>query len=74
MKNRVKEFRKAAGMTQEELAKASMISRVYLSQIETGKQKEIGSSILFQIAKALKKDVGDIFFTEVVVLTQRRRK
>lgn len=70
MQNRVKEYRKKAGYSQTAFANMVGISRPYLSEIETGKQKEIGSTVMFRIATALKKDIGDIFFTEIVVFTQ----
>ncbi len=35
----VKIFRKAKGLTQEDLAKAAKISRPYLTEIETGKKR-----------------------------------
>jgi transcriptional regulator with XRE-family HTH domain len=74
MDNRVGETRKRKNITQQELAMRSSISRTYLSNIETWKQKEIGSTVMFNIATALGVDISDIFFKEVVVLTQRRRK
>ncbi len=61
MTNRVAELRRDLGMSQEELAEKAGINRTYLSQIETQKQKVIGSNIMFSIAKALDVAYEDIF-------------
>lgn len=61
MTNRVAELRRDLDMSQEELAEKVGISRTYLSQIETQKQKVIGSNIMFSIAKALGVAYEDIF-------------
>ena len=61
MTNRVAELRRNLDMSQEELAEKVGISRTYLSQIETQKQKVIGSNIMFSIAKALGVAYEDIF-------------
>ena len=61
MTNRIAEVRKAIDMSQEELAKKSGISRTYLSQIETQKQKVVGSVVMFSIAKALGEKYENIF-------------
>ena len=61
MTNRIAEVRKAIDMSQEELAKKSGISRTYLSQIGTQKQKVVGSDVMFSIAKALGEKYENIF-------------
>ena len=61
MTNRVAELRKSLNMSQEELAEKAGICRPYLSEIETQKQKVVGSNIMFSIAKALGVAYEDIF-------------
>ena len=58
--NRVKEFRKEKGLTIQELADRTGISRVYLNQIENGNVDNIGTKTLVSIAKSLDKKVEDI--------------
>ena len=67
MKNKVTTIRKAQGMTQMELATRAKVSRPYISKIESGKQQVISSIVMEKIANALKKNIGDIFFTNNVV-------
>ena len=60
MKYKIKEFRLEKGLTIQELADKSGISRVYLSQIENGNVDNIGTKTLVSIAKSLDKKVDDI--------------
>lgn len=53
MKNRVAEFRKERGLSQEELAEKAGVSRPYLSQIETQRQQTVSNTVMFRIAEAL---------------------
>ena len=53
MKNRVAEFRKERGLSQEELAEKAGVSRPYISQIETQRQQVISNTVMFRIAEAL---------------------
>lgn len=71
MKNKVKEIRLSLNMSQSELAKKSNVSRTTISEIENNKLKNIESETMIKIAIALGKDIGEIFFTEYVVLTQQ---
>lgn len=64
MKNKVKEYREKAGMTQEELAKESEVSRNTISAIETGANTNVTYEIMEKIARALDKKVATIFFSE----------
>lgn len=63
---KLKEAREAKNMTQQELADRSGVSRVTIALIESGKAKNILSSTILKLAKALEKPVEDIFFTESV--------
>lgn len=72
MKNKVKETRVNMHMTQEELSRRSGVSRPTISMIENNSIDNIESKTMMKIAIALGKDVGDIFFTESVVLTQQK--
>lgn len=64
MKNRVKEYREKEGMTQEELAKKSEVSRNTISSIETGVNTNVTYEVMEKIAKALNKKVSTIFFNQ----------
>ena len=66
MQNSIKERRKKACLTQEELAKQANLSRTHLAEIENG--NAIPSVLVAQkIAKALKTRVDSIFFAKPVV-------
>ena len=71
MNNSLKQKREELGLTQEELAKLSNVSRPTISMIESNMLKEIKSSTMLKLATALKCDIGDIFSKESVVLTQQ---
>ena len=72
MKNRVKELRERLNLSQEEFSKLTNISRPHISEIENGKVKEIGSSVMFKISKVLGEPIENIFFTEDVVFTHQK--
>ena len=63
---KIKEFREAARMTQEELAEKSGISRGTISALENGTARNTTSKTLVQIARALNATVEQIFFAESV--------
>nr|DAJ09140.1 MAG TPA: putative transcriptional regulator [Caudoviricetes sp.] len=63
IKNKIAEIRNEEGITQEELAKMSDISRVALSAIENGTVPN-GNTML-NIAKALKRKVENVFYEEM---------
>ena len=58
-KNAIQVFRKHRGMTQNELAAATNINPVYLSQIETGRRNG-STKTLASIAKALGVSLDDL--------------
>lgn len=64
MQNRVKEYRKKEGLTQEELSKKSEVSRNTISAIETGTNTNVTYEVMEKIAKALNKKVATIFFNQ----------
>lgn len=59
---RLKEIRELKGMSQEELEKASGISRQTISAIENGKSINVMSDTLISLARALDVKITDIFF------------
>ncbi|WP_288343455.1 helix-turn-helix domain-containing protein [uncultured Dubosiella sp.] len=61
MKNRIKDIRLEEGLTQDELSKASGVSRTILSGLETGTVQSITTDTMLSIAKALSREVSDIF-------------
>jgi transcriptional regulator with XRE-family HTH domain len=56
---KIKEFRKAAGLSQEELAESSSIDRTHLIRIETGAVNP-SYLVLKSIANALQVDLKNI--------------
>nr|DAP64586.1 MAG TPA: Helix-turn-helix XRE-family like protein [Caudoviricetes sp.] len=72
MNNKIKEFRQAQGLSQEELSIKSGVSRPTISMIETNTLDNIESKTMLKLAKALNCDIGDIFFKENVVFTQQK--
>ncbi len=57
---RIRKFRHEVGLTQEELAEKVGVSRVYIGYVEQGRNTP-SLEILEKIAKALKKNIRDIF-------------
>lgn len=64
MKNKVKEYREKAEMTQEQLAEKSGVSRNTISALETGTNTNVTYEIMQKISKSLNKKVATIFFNE----------
>ena len=61
MKYRLRELRKAKGMTQEELSDKSGITRTTIWKLETGDEEVSTTKTLLSLAKALECSVGDFF-------------
>lgn len=59
--NRVRELREELGITQEQLAKKSRISRATISFIEKNKKSDLKVSTMLAISNALGVKIGDIF-------------
>ncbi len=71
MNNLLKEKREELGITQEQLSKMSNVSRQTISLLENNSLQNVESKTMLKLANALKCDIGDIFFKESVVFTQR---
>lgn len=63
---KIKEVREKVGMTQEELSKASGVSRVTIVGLEDGTERTTTTKTLVKIAKALGVTVDQIFFSTTV--------
>ena len=63
MQYKIKEYREEQGITQEELARKSDVSRAIISGLESGSITVTTTKTLMKIANALGKNVSDIFFT-----------
>lgn len=66
MKNHLKKVRELKGMSQEELAEKSGVSRTTISELETEKKEVTTNVTLEKIANALEMNVADIFFINQV--------
>lgn len=64
MEYRLREIREAAHMTQQELADRSGVSRATIANIEIGKQVNIMTGTLLNLADALGVEAKDILFKE----------
>lgn len=62
MKNKLKEIREEQGISQEELAEKSKVSRTTISELETEKKEVTTNVTLEKIANALGLKISDIFF------------
>jgi transcriptional regulator with XRE-family HTH domain len=56
VRDNIRKFRLAKGLTQEKLAYSAKLHRAYIGQIERG-EKKIGLTNLQKIAKALSTDI-----------------
>lgn len=63
MQFRIKQCRKEAGLSQEALSERAGVSRTIISGLESGKITVTTTDTLLKIAKALNKNVSDIFLT-----------
>lgn len=66
MQNKLKEFREAAGLTQEQLSEKASVSRAIISGIESGRTAITTTGTLCKLATALGKPISEIFFTHCV--------
>lgn len=58
---KIKEIREQLGMSQEELAKQSGISRYLISKLENGEDVNITKKTMILLSKALNKAVSEVF-------------
>ncbi len=61
MEYKIRAFREAAGMSQQELATKSGVSRATISGLESGALKVTTTETLLKIARALDRKVSEIF-------------
>ena len=66
MGHKLKEFREAKGLTQEELADKANVSRTTIWSLETNPDVQTTTKTLVKIAEALESTVGEIFFANDV--------
>lgn len=59
--NKVKEIRIKKGLSQEELANKSNISRYLISKIENGEDVNLTKNTMISISQALEKPVIEVF-------------
>lgn len=71
--NKVKYYREKQGMTQEELATESTVSRTIISDLENNKKTVITNITMQKIADALGKKVTTIFFPKSVQHNEQKR-
>ena len=63
MKNRIEEIRKAAGIRQEDFAKALGVSRQTISSLETGRYNP-SIQLAYKIARYFNLSIEDVFLFE----------
>lgn len=61
--HKIRAFRKAKGLSQEQLAEKIWISTTHMSHIETGKTK-LSLPVLVDIVNVLEVGIDDILFTQ----------
>ena len=66
MQNRIAEYRRTAGLSQEKLAELAGVSRTTIWALETNRATTVLSSTILSIARALGRTVDEIFFEEKV--------
>ena len=64
MRNKVKEYREKAELTQEQLAEKAGVSRNTISSLETKANTNVTYEIMKKISDALNKKVATIFFNK----------
>ena len=62
--NKLQEYRKKRGLTQQELAKKSDVSRATINGIENGHVQVVKTDTLVKLSQALNYPVTRIFFTK----------
>jgi DNA-binding XRE family transcriptional regulator len=67
MRNRIKENREEAGLTQQELADKAGCTRQFINMLENNPEINVSINTLSRIAAALNKTVDDLIFFETNV-------
>ena len=62
LKYKIREYREELKMSQAELSKKANVSRTIISGLESGSITVTTTDTLLKIARALGKNVSDIFF------------
>ena len=62
--NRIREIREKLGMTKVELAERAEVSVGYLSHLENGSRDNPSYKAMSRIAKALNKEIGEVFILD----------
>lgn len=60
MKFNLQHIRNRVGMTQQELAEKSGVSRVTISRLETGELKETNTGTLMKLARVLNVSISEL--------------
>lgn len=63
---KIEKFRKAKGMTQEDLAEKSGVCRTIIASLESGARTHTTTKTLVKLAEALETTVDSIFFADSV--------
>ena len=74
MQFKIRELRRAKGMSQDELAVKSGISRVTISALENGTARATTTKTLLAIAGALDTTIDGLFFTQCVESVRHERR
>ena len=61
MKTKIREFREALGMSQEEFSEKSGVARTVISQLENGSRDVVKSDTMLKISKAFGRPIEEIF-------------
>lgn len=67
MRNKIKENREEAGLTQQELAEKAGCSRQFINMLENNTEINVSLKTISQIAAALNKTIDDLIFFETSV-------
>ncbi|MBE5821961.1 MAG: helix-turn-helix transcriptional regulator [Clostridiales bacterium] len=59
--NKIRYYRIKKGMTLDELAKKTELSKGYLSHLETGGRSNPSLGTILKIASVLEEDIGNLF-------------
>lgn len=69
MKNKIKEFRFALGLSQQDLAQACGVSRETICRVETNRSNP-SLKLAYHIARRLDTTIEELFFLEEEIILQ----